>query len=39
MKYMNCQTEVLSLMFMKLFMNDQGLRWFNNELNKPATLK
>ena len=38
---MNCQPEVPSIMFMKLrlFMNDQEIRLFNNEPDKPATLK
>ena len=38
---MNCQPEVQSIMFMKLrlFVNEQELRLFNNEPDKPATLK
>ena len=40
-KFLNCQPEVPSLIFMKLrlFMNNQELRWFYKEPDKPATLK
>ena len=39
--FMNCQPEVPSITFMKLrlFMSEQELRLFNNEPDKPATLK